>query len=539
MTRALRAARPVALAASRCTSTVTPIRSLCLLQQRLATTRTKPVSSPAALSRQFGTTAARAQTQDTETATEEEEEPDVLPSPKELATLDQTPQDPNKRFKYRFRTSAGVVSWDRSYLRFRYAKELWDDHFTLSTLWLRDACECPRCVDRHSGQKTFSTTDLPDVPTIKHAMIRYDKALELTFANDKPSGGGDHTVLYSAKTLAEWRAVGSRWHRFAFTLRKPDIIPWDRASYEALLADGRCRVSYNDWINNEPAFFDALRDLSQTGLIFVTDVPQDEKSVEQIATRIGPLMHTFYGWTWDVRSKPQAENVAYTNVFLGLHQDLMYHDPIPGLQLLHCLANDCSGGESLFSHGLRAAYELKLTHQKDFDNLCRHKTWFGYRRNGHHHFARHSTIVAGFSQHPTEVCWAPPFQTTFPLAVDHRQTDNLRRWRDAAQKFQQIAESELNTFELKLKPGECVIFDNRRVLHGRREFDAGNTGSRWLKGAYVAKAVYHAAQTRMIEYMQEMGMALPPTKGSGERAQKFVEEALAARKAAAKKGGGG
>ncbi|KAL2270711.1 hypothetical protein VTJ83DRAFT_82 [Remersonia thermophila] len=534
MTRALRATQRVALAAARCTSTAAPVRSLCLLQQRPVAARNVQASPSARAPRSFGTTAARAQTPAAAEPVVEEEEPDVLPSPEELSVVADevvAPQDPNKRFKYRFRTSAGVVAWEGAYLRFRYANEQWDDHFTLSTLWLRDSCECRRCVDPHSGQKTFSTTDLPDAPTIKHAMIRYDKALELTFANDKASGGGDHTVRFSAKTLAEWRAAGSRWHRFAFTPHKPDIIPWDRASYEALLAEGRCRVSYNDWVQDEAAFFEALRDLSQTGLIFVTDVPQDEASVERIATRIGPLMHTFYGWTWDVRSKPQAENVAYTNVFLGLHQDLMYHDPIPGLQLLHCLANDCAGGESLFSHGLRAAYELKLTQPQDYDTLCARKTWFGYRRNGHHHFARHSTIVSGQSRQPTEVCWAPPFQTTFPLATNPRQVDNVRQWRSAAKKFQQIAESERNTFEVKLKPGECVIFDNRRVLHGRREFDAGNTGSRWLKGAYVAKAVYHAAQTRLAEYTRALGMALPPMKGSGERAQKYVEEALAARQA--------
>lgn len=39
-----------------------------------------------------------------------------------------------------------------------------------------------------------------------------------------------------------------------------------------------------------------------------------------------------------------------------------------------------------------------------------------------------------------------------------------------------------------MKPGECVIFDNRRVLHARKAFEVGDQGKeRWLRGAYIDK----------------------------------------------------
>src|SRR5690606_18117044 len=149
--------------------------------------------------------------------------------------------------------------------------------------------------------------------------------------------------------------VNSAWQRGSMGHSDPKRILWNRASYESLLAAGRCRISYQDWIGSDnngrdagatAAFQSALADLRRTGLIFVTDVPTSEHSVERVAHRIGPLQDTFYGRTWDVRNKARAENVAYTDKFLCLHQDLMYHDPVPGLQLLHCLANTCEGGES-------------------------------------------------------------------------------------------------------------------------------------------------------------------------------------------------
>jgi hypothetical protein len=48
-----------------------------------------------------------------------------------------------------------------------------------------------------------------------------------------------------------------------------------------------------------------------------------DKQVEQVAGRIGPIRETFYGASWDVKSVPNAKNIAYTSLFLGFHMDLM------------------------------------------------------------------------------------------------------------------------------------------------------------------------------------------------------------------------
>ena len=55
--------------------------------------------------------------------------------------------------------------------------------------------------------------------------------------------------------------------------------------------------------------------------------------------------------------------------------------------------------------------------------------------------------------------------------------------------FSDLVESEENLYEYRLQEGECVIFNNRRVLHGRRQFDTA-TGMRWLKGAYIDTDVF-------------------------------------------------
>lgn len=62
--------------------------------------------------------------------------------------------------------------------------------------------------------------------------------------------------------------------------------------------------------------------------------------------------------------------------------------------------------------------------------------------------------------------------------------------------FANLAGRKENQFEIQLEPGDCVVFDNRRVLHARTGFvfveDGGGVGGkgekergRWLKGAYM------------------------------------------------------
>jgi hypothetical protein len=81
-------------------------------------------------------------------------------------------------------------------------------------------------------------------------------------------------------------------------------------------------------------------------------------------------------------------------------------------------------------------------------------------------------------------------------------------WKRAATAFQNDISAPRNMVEVKLKPGECVIFDNQRLLHGRNEFKKGQEGggARWLKGTYISDQVYRAMEDRV---QRRRGMRLP------------------------------
>lgn len=57
----------------------------------------------------------------------------------------------------------------------------------------------------------------------------------------------------------------------------------------------------------------------------------------------------------------------------------------------------------------------------------------------------------------------------------------METWYDAAAKFDKILNDPKNQYWFQLKPGQTLLFDNWRVLHGRAAF----TGKRRMCGGYI------------------------------------------------------
>jgi alpha-ketoglutarate-dependent taurine dioxygenase len=104
---------------------------------------------------------------------------------------------------------------------------------------------------------------------------------------------------------------------------------------------------------------------------------------------------------------------------------------------------------------------------------------FHYQNNGHHLRYRRPTVQMDNENQPLHVYYAPPFMG--PLEAHASQVEAFY---DAFKKLQMYMEDSKLIYSYKLRPGDCVVFANRRVLHGRTAFDA-RSGSRHLKGTYV------------------------------------------------------
>lgn len=376
----------------------------------------------------------------------------------------------------------------------RYGKKQ-DMH--LDFIQLRDACQCPRCVDPQTKQRFFRTSEIPeDIAPRQIKMLdnaesvgNYEKKiLEIYWDKDVPgyeNGSEQHVTRLTADMIESppsyfyHKHVGSGKQR----------VHWDKNVME----EAQPWITYQDYMENDVLLTKALDKLSLYGLLFVKDIPDSREMVEKIATRMGPLRNTFYGSTWDVRNDPRAKNVAYTNQNLGFHMDLLYVQNPPGFQLLHCLRNSCEGGESLFVDGFGAVTDLD---QKSWQTLSTFEVPYHYNHR-HQYFRKTRPVIEGSknSASPLDyVNYSPPFQGPFhisPTESNHDWTRRVKEFISAMRQFESKIEDPARIFELKLDPGQCVIFENRRVLHARRAFDT-TTGERWLAGAYVDEDAVHS-----------------------------------------------
>ncbi|KAI0790701.1 Clavaminate synthase-like protein [Abortiporus biennis] len=347
--------------------------------------------------------------------------------------------------------------------------------------WLRDSCQCPECVHPSTRQKLHRTSDIPgDVGPKKDGVKAIPSGLQIQWQSG-------HLSFYP-KNLLQAHSTPDNLATFH---RDVEPIPWDT---EKVTKAPSLFVSF-DSLQTKEGLSAAIDQITKYGLLFMTGVPTEKTTNEECAVRtvantFGQLRPTFYGETWDVKNIRNSTNIAYTNLFLGFHTDLQYFNHPPRYQFLHCLRNKVQGGTSLFVDALAAAETLRKTNPEDFDLLTSTPVKFHYINDGHHLHNSHPTIeLATFPKVPGEprpirfINYSPPFQAPLPVSTPPEFYTALER-------FVALLEEESSRYEYTLREGDCVMFDNRRVLHARTAFtDEGDVGvdevNRWLKGCYI------------------------------------------------------
>ncbi|RSL57787.1 hypothetical protein CEP54_008101 [Fusarium duplospermum] len=381
-----------------------------------------------------------------------------------------------------------------------------------SAVLLQDSCPCPACVHESTNQRLFSVANIP--ANVKARTVDVDTAsdsVRISWENDL--NGGKHTTKLDMATLRGFSKPAS-----SPTSCLPPQVLWDREPRKSLdLPD----YDYDTSMKDDKTLYKLINQLRIDGLAFVTNVPGVEESLATIATRIGPIKDTFYGYTWDVRTVPQAINAAYTSHDLGFHTDLLYFQQPPHIQLLHCVQSASTGGASVFADAYKAAVDLFNTDMDAFDTLATVPVNYHYNHPNANVYRTTKPVIdlrpmrigdkiytrvqdylrdlndeseAALVNCMDKINWGPPFLAPFSNHEAHgvaALNDKVERWHDAAVKFNALLQRPEYLFERKMNPGDCVLFDNTRTLHSRRAFDMADVGKpRWLRGTYVDRDPY-------------------------------------------------
>ena len=119
---------------------------------------------------------------------------------------------------------------------------------------------------------------------------------------------------------------------------------------------------FEDNFFNEKVMYDALIDFYKFGFVIFKDVPTKNNFITNFANSIGSIRRTNFGEFFNVKSKPNPNDLAYTSLALAPHTDNPYRNPVPCIQMLHCIENEVNGGLSTLVDGYTVTEKLK----KDF-----------------------------------------------------------------------------------------------------------------------------------------------------------------------------
>ena len=339
----------------------------------------------------------------------------------------------------------------------------WSDASTTDFpyLFLRD--NDPSGFHPQTQERVFDLLSVPETLKPRKVAIE-DKALVIDWEADAP-----HRTVLDASWLADHRPGR----------RAPDPADIEAVSWGSEFLEHLPRHSTDDLLTSGSAMRDWLIALRRDGLSVLTGLADSEEAGIDFGKTIGFLRRTNFGETFRVETKPDPNNLAYTSHALPLHTDLPNQEMPPGFQFLHCVRNEATGGGSVFLDSFRIAERLRDTDPRAFTLLSTMPIPFRFQDRDFDIRADRPLIGLDERGRLFDVRYSAHLMDTFHMdgavMVDYYQ---------AYRKFMAATRDPADTMAFKLDAGEMVVFDNRRVLHGRQTFDPA-TGHRLLRGFYI------------------------------------------------------
>ena len=252
----------------------------------------------------------------------------------------------------------------------------------------------------------------------------------------------------------------------------PDMTPWTTGDLtEPPSFDGPAFLS--------GAMGEPLTALWRYGLARLRGLPTDQGTVQRVAEAIGTVRNSNFGFLFSVETKPDPDSNAYRAVPLDAHTDLATRELQPGFQLLHCRQNTATGGESTMVDGFAVAEAIRADDPDAYQALTTLNWVFTNRHRDSDYRWSGPIIETNAAGGPFEIR-NTGFLRFFPDMPDA----DIPRAYAALRRFTELCRSPAYRMATPFAPGDLVIFDNRRVLHGRASFDP-QSGVRQLEGCYL------------------------------------------------------
>ncbi|RXM33523.1 Gamma-butyrobetaine dioxygenase [Acipenser ruthenus] len=360
----------------------------------------------------------------------------------------------------------------------RYVSVRWEDgtRSLYPYVWLRDNCQCAHCFLHSAKARKLLLTDLDVTTRLERVTLTEPTKVSVVWPDQ-------HTSEFDAEWLKK--------RCFSQSARQ-------KQQEELFLNARHCwgsglrvpTASFEEVVREDEAAFAWLHTLRRVGIVLLKGAPVEQGQVTRLSKRIGYHRLTFYGHTWQVQDKADANNVAYTSEKLSLHSDYpALHNP-PGVfvvlrvvtvlflhclcavitvglfmslkftlflwrmqvQFLHCIKQAAEGGESEIVDGFHTANQLRKENPEAFRLL--------------------TSLRVDFTDTGADYC-------DFQVQSKNTIIDHTIIKRVIVKQKQKVTNG--------LYPTSCdvVTFDNWRLLHGRRSYTSVPGHARHLEGVYL------------------------------------------------------
>jgi len=339
-----------------------------------------------------------------------------------------------------------------------------DDRF--HALWLRDACACPVCRRPETNERLLDPTSLSLDVSVRSAQVGADGSnVSLEFDDG-------HHVTLTADFLAG--LAPSMRDRSSDPMGRRTTWPSEIGSANPVLSFDR------DRLRDDSGRRAMVNTLWEVGAVVIRAVEPTEDGLLDTAGLIGQVLPSNYGSTWSIEATTTPESAVDSERDLHVHTDLPYRRSPPGVQLIMAVVVDVGGGASTVVDGFSMAERLRADHPNAWRLLTTVAFDYPYRRPGVD--LRWDAPLISLDHHGAYECVrrAPDLVGSPVVAADDTPAlyQAMRVWTN-------LVEDPANQAQVRLEPGEVLVFDNHRMLHGRTGFELGASGRRHLIGCYL------------------------------------------------------
>jgi gamma-butyrobetaine dioxygenase len=331
-------------------------------------------------------------------------------------------------------------------------------------IWLRDHCLC--CRHPKALQKKHDISDFPRTP----------KPLSIKLQNDN--------------LIIDWEEQPS--HQSIFPISWLLSRAYDLQATQNPESHRQTILWDNVWLEqNSPHWndFDAcdselwMNQLETLGFTLLRNLPWE--NLDSFVSSIGPVYHLagngLYS-TIKVMEKAKANDLAKSDRALLPHTDVTYMSAPLLVQLLYCVENSASGGESILVDGFRVIRDMQKDYPQHIETLSQNEVKF------YHLFPLE--LGKYFVSYKTPIVELDKAGELRSIHCSHKNFvcdlpfDKVEKIYEAYQNLFCYLKNTTYQYCFRMQPGDCLLIQNFRILHGRQAFDS-SAGSRHLEIAYI------------------------------------------------------